>query len=444
MPHGRISPGTSDPNCKGPRTCPSNESAVREIDSYETSNGSERGTTYSNPSVGGALVEGHTMHFHAERIVGNGSFGVVFQASVVETGLREIVISSNCFNVGEVVAIKKVLQDKRFKNRELQIMRHLAKHPHPNVMRLRQCFYSTETQSNGSTSTPSNVSGQYQDVECANLSSLPPRSGSPNVYLNLVLDYMPETVYSVARRWQKAKVAMPLSNIRVYVYQLCRALGQIHAAGICHRDIKPQNLLLDPETQQVKLIDFGSAKILVRGEPNVSYICSRYYRAPELIFGSTEYTTAIDIWSAGCVFAELLLSAPLFPGDSGVDQLVEIIKVLGTPTKDEIRQMNAPYTEIKFPLIRAHDWATVFRSKTPSVAVECASAFLTYDPSSRLQPLRAIAHAFFDDLRVPGAMLDDDREYPPLFNFTPLELASCPQLRTLHPLSSLPEDEPLA
>ena len=63
------------------------------------------------------------------------------------------------------------------------------------------------------------------------------------------------------------------------------------------------------------------------GEPNVSYICSRYYRAPELIFGSTDYTTAIDVWSSGCVAAELLLGAPLFPGDSGVDQLVEIIKV---------------------------------------------------------------------------------------------------------------------
>ena len=98
--------------------------------------------------------------------------------------------------------------------------------------------------------------------------------------------------------------------------------------GICHRDIKPQNLLLDPESGILKLCDFGSAKHLVRGEPNVSYICSRYYRAPELIFGATDYTTNIDVWSAGCVFAELMLGQPIFPGDSGVDQLVEIIKVI--------------------------------------------------------------------------------------------------------------------
>lgn len=68
-------------------------------------------------------------------------------------------------------------------------------------------------------------------------------------------------------------------------------------------------------------------QVLVPKEPNISYICSRYYRAPELIFGATDYTTAIDMWSVGCVMAELLLGQPLFPGESGVDQLVEIIKV---------------------------------------------------------------------------------------------------------------------
>jgi glycogen synthase kinase 3 beta len=75
--------------------------------------------------------------------------------------------------------------------------------------------------------------------------------------------------------------------------QLLRSLAYIHSVGICHRDIKPQNLLLNPATGILKLCDFGSAKILVAGEPNVSYICSRYYRAPELIFGATNYTTNI-------------------------------------------------------------------------------------------------------------------------------------------------------
>lgn len=123
-----------------------------------------------------------------------------------------------------------------------------------------------------------------------------------------------------------------------------------------------------------------SAKHLVRGEMNVSYICSRYYRAPELIFGATDYTTKIgklysaeiyneilysqffhssDIWSAGCVFAELLLGYPIFSGESGVDQLVEIIKILGTPSKDQIRRMNRNYTEFKFPKITPNPWDRV-------------------------------------------------------------------------------------
>ncbi len=86
---------------------------------------------------------------------------------------------------------------------------------------------------------------------------------------------------------------------------------------------------------------------------------SRYYRAPELIFGATDYTTAIDTWSFGCVFAELMLGQPLFPGDSNVDQLVEIIKVVGTPTREEIQAMNQNYTEFKFPQIKAHPWSKV-------------------------------------------------------------------------------------
>ncbi len=106
--------------------------------------------------------------------------------------------------------------------------------------------------------------------------------------------------------------------------------------GIVHRDIKPQNLLIDPLTHQLKLCDFGSAKKIIEGEQNVAYICSRYYRAPELIFGATSYTSAVDVWSAGCVVGELLIGQPLFVGESGVDQLVEIIKVLGTPTKEQI------------------------------------------------------------------------------------------------------------
>lgn len=222
---------------------------------------------------------------------------------------------------------------------------------------------------------------------------------------------------------------LPLLYVKLYLYQLSRALSHIHNLGICHRDIKPQNLLVDPTTQQLKLCDFGSAKALVPGEPNVSYICSRYYRAPELIFGSTDYTTAIDIWSQGCVGAELLLGQPLFPGDSGVDQLVEIIKVLGTPTKEEIRSMNSNYIEFKFPQIKSCQWKKIFRNKTPEDAMDFIAATLAYTPSKRVKPLEGCAHPFFDELRQESTRLPNGGgALPALFDFTPRELASPSEL----------------
>lgn len=316
------------------------------------------------------------------KVIGNGSFGVVYQARLVDSG--------------EMVAIKKVLQDKRFKNRELQIMRKLD---HCNIVRLRYFFYS---------------SGEKKD----------------EVYLNLVLDFVPETVYRVARHFTKAKTTIPVVYVKVYMYQLFRSLAYIHSQGVCHRDIKPQNLLVDPDTAVLKLCDFGSAKQLVRGEPNVSYICSRYYRAPELIFGATDYTSNIDIWSAGCVLAELLLGQPIFPGDSGVDQLVEIIKVLGTPTREQIREMNPNYTEFKFPQIKAHPWTKVFKPRTPPEAIALCSRLLEYTPVTRLSPLEACAHNFFDELRDPAARLPNGRDLPPLFNFSSVELSIQPTLNS--------------
>jgi len=316
------------------------------------------------------------------KVIGNGSFGVVYQAKLCDSG--------------EMVAIKKVLQDKRFKNRELQIMRRLD---HCNIVSLLYFFYT---------------SGEKKD----------------EIYLNLVLEYIPETVYKVARQYSKQKQTIPVTFIKLYMYQLFRSLAYIHSHGICHRDIKPQNLLLDPESGVLKLCDFGSAKHLVRGEPNVSYICSRYYRAPELIFGATDYTTNIDVWSAGCVFAELMLGQPIFPGDSGVDQLVEIIKVLGTPTREQIKEMNPNYTEFKFPQIKAHPWPKVFRARTSPEAIDLVSRLLEYTPSARISPLQACAHSFFDELREAGTKLPNGRDLPQLFNFTEGELKIQPSLNS--------------
>ncbi|KAE8215318.1 hypothetical protein CF319_g492 [Tilletia indica] len=362
------------------------------------------------------------------KVIGNGSFGVVFQARLVhldpsssgsssadpssssssgqdgtsssasEAAAAAAAVAASAAAAGNVteddVAIKKVLQDKRFKNRELQIMRIVK---HPNVVELKAFFYSN---------------GEKKD----------------EVYLNLVLEFVPETVYRASRTYVKIKQTMPMLLIKLYMYQLLRSLAYIHSIGICHRDIKPQNLLLNPHTGVLKLCDFGSAKILVAGEPNVSYICSRYYRAPELIFGATNYTTNIDIWSTGCVMAELMQGQPLFPGESGIDQLVEIIKILGTPTREQIKTMNPNYMEHKFPQIRPHPFSKVFRPRTPPEAIDLISRLLEYTPQARLTAIEAICHPFFDELRTSEGRLPNGREFPPLFNWTREELSIRPDL----------------
>ncbi|RWR97448.1 Protein kinase domain-containing protein [Cinnamomum micranthum f. kanehirae] len=363
-----FSPSTTrrrNPNPKIALTNHNKEMSASVMDGSDSVTGHIISTT-----IGGKNGEDkRTISYMAERVVGSGSFGVVFQAKCLETG--------------EMVAIKKVLQDKRYKNRELQLMRSMD---HPNVVSLKHCFYST--------------------------------TSKDELFLNLVMEYVPETLYQALKHYSNVNQRMPLIYVKLYTYQIFRGLAYIHMAhGVSHRDVKPQNLLVDPVTHQVKLCDFGSAKVLVKGEPNIAYICSRYYRAPELIFGATEYTTSIDIWSAGCVLAELLLGQPLFPGESAVDQLVEIIKVLGTPTREEIRCMNPSYTDFKFPQIKAHPWHKIFHKRMPPEAIDLASRLLQYSPNLRCTALEACAHPFFDELREPNSRLPNGRPLPFLFNF---------------------------
>jgi len=319
--------------------------------------------------------------YTAVEIIGSGSFGVVYQATVSETN--------------ELVAIKKVFQDKRYKNRELQILKELN---HPNVIKLRNHFYT--------------------------------KGENPQeVYLNCVMDYIPETLSKLIKNYYKAKTIMPALLVKVYSYQMLKALAYIHAVGICHRDIKPQNVLVNPTNQILKLCDFGSAKKLIKGEPNIAYICSRYYRAPELIFGATEYSNAIDVWSTGCVIAEMVTSQPLFPGESASDQLVEIIKILGTPSKIQILEMNPEYNEFKFPLIKPYLWTKIFKNKNmPDEFIDFISKLLVYEPNLRPKPLKALLHPFFDEIRNPNTKLPNGEPLPgELFIFTNEEINSDPK-----------------
>ncbi|KAM0004807.1 putative protein kinase CMGC-GSK family [Helianthus debilis subsp. tardiflorus] len=267
-------------------------------------------------------------------------------------------------------------------------------------------------------------------------------------YLNLVLEYVPETVHHVAKRYRKANQRMPMIYVKLYTYQVCmqntspslhpanviiimpmfqifRALAYIHALGVCHRDIKPKNILVNPHSHQLKLCDFGIAKVLVKGEPSTFYIGTRQYRAPELLFGATKYTTAIDNWSAGCVLAELLREQRLFPAPKDtVQHCLEILNLLGRPTDEEVICMNPDFKQFAdIPPIKGQPLHKIFdKWMPPEEAVDLVSRLLQYSPNLRCTALEACIHPFFDDLRDPNTRLPDGRPLPPLFDFKPEEL----------------------
>jgi len=135
----------------------------------------------------------------------------------------------------------------------------------------------------------------------------------------------------------------------------------------------------------------------------------------------------VDAWSIGCVIAELFLEDPIFPGDSNADQLIEIIKILGSPQPQDVKAMNPNLKDFKVPAIKPHSWKKVFKPEVDPLVIDLISKVLVYDPEKRLTPLEALLHPYFDELRsknfsVPGKTI------PELFNFTKEELSLQPEL----------------
>ena len=315
--------------------------------------------------------------YKVDRVCGNGSFGIVFQAKVIQTG--------------EVVAIKKVYQDRRYKNREYTLTKTLN---HPNIIHLTHAFYTT---------------GEKKD----------------EIYLNLVMNYVSDNLNRINRTYIQKKEQFPIFLIKLYTFQIARALNYVHSKHICHRDIKPQNILIDPADYTLKLCDFGCAKHLVKTESNIAYICSRFYRPPELVLGATKYSTKVDVWSMGCVIAELVLNKPIFPGKSATDQLMEIMKVLGTPTKEQMKSMNGKNIKIsKLPVINQKSWKDVFKGKNDDeVFMDLVGNLLVYEPQKRLGPYQALCHPYFNELKQKDVILPDNKKLPKhLFEFKECEI----------------------
>ena len=206
---------------------------------------------------------------------------------------------------------------------------------------------------------------------------------------------------------------------------MLKCIGYLHSLGICHRDIKPQNILIDPADYTLKLCDFGCAKHLVKTESNIAYICSRFYRPPELVVGATKYTTQVDVWSMGCVIAELVLNKPIFPGKSATDEFLEIMKILGTPSFEQMKAMGGKMINpSKLPQINKVPWKEVFKGKNDDeLFADLVANLLVYEPKKRLRPYLALCHPYFDELKKKDVVLPDNKKIPKhLFEFKECEI----------------------
>jgi len=230
--------------------------------------------------------------------LGSGSYGIVWKA--VKKDTREIVALKKCFDAFENA------MDAQQAFREIMFLHELN---HENIIRLFDVFKTD------------NELDVYFTCEC--------------MESNLLSVIQAKTL----REAQKPQI----------IYQVLKALRYMHSGEVLHRDIKPENILVNSDCQ-VKICDFGTARsaALQGDEAEIpvfeSYVTSRWYRAPEILFGSTSYGKGVDLWSVGTVLAEMLSTKPLFAGSSTLDQLNRILEVTGYPSPADIKDINSPST----------------------------------------------------------------------------------------------------
>eukprot|EP00029_Vermamoeba_vermiformis_P007655 TRINITY_DN3371_c0_g1_i2.p1 TRINITY_DN3371_c0_g1~~TRINITY_DN3371_c0_g1_i2.p1 ORF type:complete len:316 (+),score=28.27 TRINITY_DN3371_c0_g1_i2:43-990(+) len=280
--------------------------------------------------------------------LGQGVFGTVFKAQSSE---------------GELVAIKRVAKHGETTNREVEVLEILD---HPNCIKMRNFFYTYDEQN--------------------------------NLWLNIIFEYM----NSMTLKKVISKLDLNKRLVKYLFYQLCHALEHVHSLGIAHRDVKPDNILV-AQNFALKLIDFGSAKMLDENCSNSPYMVSRYYRAPELLSGNSAYSTKIDVWSAGCIFWELLHGAVLFDGQNTSAQFLKIISVLGSPTYEDVRDMypRAPkeVQNVLNDFVSLEVPAISFDELVPGdkIAADLLARMLRFSPSHRSSISDILLHPYFDD-----------------------------------------------
>jgi mitogen-activated protein kinase 15 len=219
--------------------------------------------------------------------------------------------------------------------------------------------------------------------------------------LYLVFEYMDSDLHYAIRTG-----ILEEDHKRYIIYQLLKSILFIHSSNVVHRDLKPENLLLNTSCQ-LKVADFGLARSVHETEgsayPMTEYVATRWYRAPEIVLGSSVYTKAVDMWAIGCIIAELYSSKPLFPGKSTIDQLTKIMEITGRPTAKELEE-TAIGAKTAHRLI--DNITRVINRSLESVLPDCSedaidliSKLLKFSPKDRLTVEEAIAHPYVEKFR---------------------------------------------
>jgi serine/threonine protein kinase len=212
--------------------------------------------------------------------------------------------------------------------------------------------------------------------------------------VEICLEYCDYDLRKFIELYKKNNKEFSPKTIKVIMAHILHAVNFLHSRKILHRDLKPHNILINEKTLQTKLADFGLSRVYTLPlRPYTREILTLWYRAPELMLGLNQYSVGLDMWSVGCILAELFLRKPLFQGDSEVDQLFKIFQVFGTPNDETLPMYSSfPECNIKFPQFEPTGLKGCLGVKLEPLALDLLERMLILDPCKRITAKEALQH----------------------------------------------------